>query len=379
MNTVEDRMREALASVAIPDVPVPAIESLQRRARRHRLNQAGGGLGSAAFVAMCIVGGMSFGTTGPQPAVQSAQMTRIPASIPGGSGQQWQIARERVGTHTYQAASFLRYGHPCVISTFGTAAPTVTSDGWCPSSAWPVGEVADESTRTQTVGAHEVVEVDGRVPAAARSVVVHIDDTSVTVPAVATPTSDKERFFAAYLDVPSSRLVPVSPVIAVFDGSGRAIEAPSPHNDVLSGDGLMPTHFPGLPSNQVQYSISDNGVQAIVYRTGSTPCVALALHGVIKARTCAPTAPQSGRPLIALRVPKFGRMVMGDAPAWADQLRINGPGSSTQATLGRVNGITDRSFWLTQSPETARGTVIATCAIGDNCTVVQRWVAPTAQ
>jgi hypothetical protein len=72
-------------------------------------------------------------------------------------------------------------------------------------------------------------------------------------------------------------------------------------------------------------------------------------------------------------------MVMGDAPAWADQLRINGPGSSTQATLGRVNGITDRSFWLTQSPETARGTVIATCAIGDNCTVVQRWVAPTAQ
>lgn len=388
MNTVEDRMREAFAHVTVPDVPVPEIQALQRRARRHRYNQASAALGSVAVVVMCVLGGMSFTTRG-DGATNSSDIQRIKASVPGAGDNQWLVNQQTLGGKTYQTASFLQYGHPCIVSTLtatgpneslgvgGGAVPQGALRGqWCPTSGWPVGEVADESSYTATFGGGGAVEISGRVPMSARTVVVHVDDAAVTVPAVATPTSSAERFFSAYLKVPTGRSVPVTPIIAVYDKSGRSVTAPHPRNDVQSGTQV--SHVAGLPDNQRSFVTTTSGMKAIVYRTGSTPCVALAVHGVLRSHTCAADAPQSGRPLISAVVPGLGRMTLGDAPAWADQLQISGPANYDQVTLTKATGIDDRSFWLTRAPHPNSRNVIATCVIGDNCTVVQKWIAPTA-
>ncbi len=381
MNAVEDRVRDVFARVVVPDVPVPAISSLQRRARRHRLNQATGALGAMATVGMCIVGGMSFTGHG-----AAGGELRVRTHLAGAGTNQWLVSKQTIAGHQYQTASFLESGRPCTVSTLsgrtealgvesGTSLPP--AGGWCQPDNWPVGEVADQGSYSVTSGGRDVVDIEGRVPLNARTVVVHVDDAATTVQAVVTPTSSTERFFSAYLVVPSARRVPITPVVGVFDRSGHPVAAPLPHNDVLSGIGAQSTHFSGLPSNQTLLSTTSSGLQAVVYRDGDAPCVALALHGVLRAHTCASSTPLAGRPLIAINVPKFGRMILGDAPTWANQLRINGPDSSDQVTVSKVNGISDRTFWLAQGPLASHDSVIATCAIGDNCTVVQRWTAPS--
>ena len=99
------------------------------------------------------------------------------------------------------------------------------------------------------------------------------------------------------------------------------------------------------------------------------------MDGVLRAHTCAPTTPDSAQPLVSVKVPGFGRMVLGDAPTWADRVQISGPANDNQVTLTRVG---DRTFWLAQGPQASPHNVIATCVIGDNCTVVQKWLMPAS-
>jgi hypothetical protein len=366
----EDRIRDTFATFVIPDLPVPAIQSLQRRARRHRLNQAGGALGSAAVVVMCIFGGMSFSGGGGSATAQATGVQRIPAHIEGGGAQQWLVSKQTVDGQVYSSATYLSDGTPCTVSTAG-------GNPWCQPERWPRGEVADATPNSEYSGQQQIVQVLGRVPTEARTVAVNVDGASTTVPAVETPTSTTERFFAAYLNVPAGYNVDETPILGVFNAAGDPVAAPHPQNDVITNTSPIVSHVAGLPSNQRVFSSMIAEVQAIEYRHGGVPCVALAFRGALLGHTCAATAPLAGRPLLSVRIPHWGQIVIGDAPNWANLVRLDGPQSVDDVSLDRMPGISDRTFWLTQlsGPNTK---VIATCTVGDNCTVVQPYDSPSS-
>jgi hypothetical protein len=369
VNTVEDRMRDAFAGVTIPDVPVPAIQSLQRRARRHRLNQAGGALGSAAVVVICIFGGMSFSGGHGAGTVATAAVQRIPAHIQGGGSRQWLVSSQQVDGTTYSTSTFLTDGKPCTISTDG--------EGTC-DTTWPAGQVAalPDNLNTTYRGEQQIVEVTGRVPLAARTVEVHMDDAVTTVRAVETPTTSKERFFSAYLSVPAN-FVASSPIIGVFDANGAAVAAPHPQTRVIVVKKPLVSHLAGLPSNQRSLPQFDALSQGVVYRNGDTPCVALAAHSGPTVHVCAPTRPQAGRPLLSVRIPGDGTIVVGDAPSWTGAMQIDTGQGPTDVTLFKMPGYDDRVFWMSQISGSA-GRTIATCTDGDNCRVVERYLSPSS-
>jgi hypothetical protein len=355
VNAVEDRVRDAFAHVVVPEVPVPAVGALQRRARRHRLNQAGGALGVIATVGMCIVGGMSFGAnSNATPHFAASGITRIPAHVMNGKAPQWLVAQQTLDGQTYRAASTLFGSEPCVNTNtgFGSCDPM--------GGDWPYNAIGDFGT-----GGVNPAVFAGRVPLDAATVTVTYDDRTVTTPAVRTPTSDRNRWFATFFTSdPLER-----PIVGVVDQAGEPVAAPGGAPAERTASQL--SQVAGLPHQQ--YALrSAAGWQLNGFEQGGKTC--LSLHrgmSAASAPTCLSpsTVPSQATPVTELQLPNGQTVVAGDAPVGVTGVAFERGSVEKQVSTVALPGDSTHVFWAmtVNTSQVSQPWLIATCSAGWNC------------
>jgi hypothetical protein len=202
MTVQEDRLRAALKELATFDVPVsggvvgpePSLQAAISREQRHR--RVSRSLAVAASVAVLVAGlavGRTLWTTSGRTATAASATNGWYSTLPGHQTQfrdakSYIVATGTVNGHRWEMDSVTAVGSTWLAGDGGGARYTFFTNG-------QVGDIGASGN-----GNYE--SVIGFVPYDARTVTVHVHNgPTITVPAIATPTSDQVRFFAvAYLE-----------------------------------------------------------------------------------------------------------------------------------------------------------------------------------
>jgi hypothetical protein len=357
---LEDDVRERFASIAAPDVPAPSAASLRKRANRIRTTRVVAAAASIAVVAagVGITASLVNRTTHTE---YAAGVVAIPGHVHGlpPKTAQWKFADTTLAGKHLVAVSFRNGTSICIT---GDGAGSCEPADQIPTSVADVGDSSDGAIRS----------VVGFVPESARTVAVHLGTRTSTVTAVRTPTSDTQRFFAAFF-VKQSNDDRDQPVIGVFDAHGKPVAPAVP--DEGPAVVLSRSHAPNLPAAQWALAVGDDGTTSIVYRRNDG-AACMAVTGLRTTRLlvdygprCGYTVPAAARVLVEVKLPSGWIVMLGDAPSWADSILEWGPNGMSSFGPDPAPAAGDRRFWSLNVPPGA-GSRIATCAAGNNCVTV---------
>jgi hypothetical protein len=199
MTVQEDRLRAALLDLAAYDVPAggdmsASRQSLQpaiRREQHHRwVNRSLAVAASVAVLLVCLAVGRTLWTaTAGRTATAASAANDWYSTLPGHQTQirdakSYIVATGTANGHRWEMDSVSAVGSTWLSGDLGGARYTFFTNG-------QVGDIG--ASANGIYGA----SVTGFVPYDAHTVTVHVHNgPTITVPAVATPTSDQVRFFA---------------------------------------------------------------------------------------------------------------------------------------------------------------------------------------
>lgn len=346
----ESDLRERFAQTSTPDIAPPEIATIRRRARQHRTGQALTAAVAAIAVIAAVLAGASLASSSKG---SLAPATRIKIHLPEGLGTQWQVAQQDINGKAYRTGSYHLGSTSCVTTTTGGT--------WCFPVDWPTNETVDYN---MSFGKH-VATVEGRVPLAARQIVVRLGSQTAVVKPVMTPTTRHFQFFSAWFVHDRAQ----NPSFRVTDSAGRPLSPPVIARS-LSTAQKSDTPAAGHPDDT--YSLYRNfNDRLLAYPTG-TGGTCLVMAGPHAAGPACSSSHPASAVMLAVALPQGQILLAGTAAPGTQTVEVSQTLYVNHAEPIRIPGDGHNLYWELTFSRFGNGPLyVAFGDQGDNTTAYQ--------